>query len=427
MHAIAFVIACASASMPSTLPLVLVQQAKKPATKPVQKPAAKPTDVPTSAPEKAIEVPFRLGDDAIIVDAKVNGRKVSLMFDTGFSGWVVCDANINLGKTTGKMTLRDFVGEFEVDTVKINSLTLGDEKIPVKDAEAVMQPGADFSFSYNTHCDGIMGFSVIKDVITEINFERKMFIFHPKSKDITKEPVDNKTTFLASLLPIGNSSMEMHVDLENGKRMVLALDTGNAFFATTHKDVLERVNLWKSGDKPVFMKTAYVASGPVDSWYAQVPKLKIYGVPVESSIWSIIDLPSSSAEHDGTVGYGFLKNFNIVIDYSRRRIQLKNWTGKVDAPQPADIGLSAYNSRRDKKMIVYALSPEGPAEKAGVKIGDEIISVNDVYALNLSNRRLFEMLQGEVGTKVNISLSRKGVVMNKEIERKLLVNALSYK
>jgi len=427
MHAIAFVIACASATMPSTLPTVLVQQGKKPPTKPAQKPAAKPVPVEVAAPEKAIEVPFRLGDDAIIVDAKVNGRKVSLMFDTGFSGWVVCDANINLGKPSGKMTLRDFVGEFEVDTVKINSLTLGDEKIPVKDAEAVMQPGADFSFSYNTHCEGIMGFSVIKDVITEINFERKMFIFHPKSKDITKEPVDNKTTFLASLLPIGNSSMEMHVELENGKKMVLALDTGNAFFATTHKDVLERVNLWKTGDKPSFMKTAMVASGPVDSWYAKIPNAKIYGVPVPSSVWSIIDLPSSSAEHDGTVGYGFLKNFNIVIDYGRRRIQLKNWTGKVETPQPADIGLSAFNSRADKKMVVYALSPEGPAEKAGVKIGDEIISVNDVYALNLSNRRLFEMLQGEAGTKVKISLSRKGVVMNKEIERKLLVNELTYK
>lgn len=423
MHAIAFVIACASASMPSTLPSTLAPQGKKPATKPV----AKPATVEPTTPEKAIEVPFRLGDDAIIVDAKVNGRKVSLMFDTGFGGWVVCDSNINLGKSTGKMTLRDFVGEFEVDTVKINSLTLGDEKIPVKDAEAVMQPGADFSFSYNTHCDGIMGFSVIKDVITEINFERKMFIFHPKSKDITKEPVDNKTSFLASLLPIGNTSMEMHVELENGKKMVLALDTGNAFFATTHKDVLERVNLWKAGEKPSFMKTAMVASGPVDSWYAKIPNAKIYGVPVESSIWSIIDLPSSSAEHDGTVGFGFLKNFNIVIDYARRRIQLKNWTGKVDSPQPADIGLSAFNSRRDKKMVVYALSPEGPAEKAGIKVGDEIISVNDVYALNLSNRRLFEMLQGEAGTKVKVSLSRKGVVMNKEIERRLLVNELTYK
>lgn len=423
MHAIAFVIACASASLPSTLPTSSAPQGTKPTTKPVSKPSG---TIPT-APEKAIEVPFRLGDDAIIVDAKVNGRKVSLMFDTGFSGWVVCDSNVNLGKATGKITLRDFVGEFEADTVKINSLTLGEEKIPVKDAEAVMQPGADFSFSYNTHCEGIMGFSVIKDVITEINFERKMFIFHPKSKDITKEPVDNKTSFLAALLPIGNSSMEMHVELENGKKMVLALDTGNAFFATTHKDVLERVNLWKAGEKPSFMKTAMVASGPVDSWYAQIPNAKIYGVPVPSSIWSIIDLPSSSAEHDGTVGFGFLKNFNIVIDYGRRRIQLKNWTGKVDSPQPADIGLSAFNSRRDKKMVVYALSPEGPAEKAGVQVGDEIISVNDVYALNLSNRRLFEMLRGESGTKVKISLSRKGVVMNKEIERKLLVNELTYK
>lgn len=36
-----------------------------------------------------VEVPFRLGEDAIVVDAEVNGKKVSLMFDTGFGGSVV--------------------------------------------------------------------------------------------------------------------------------------------------------------------------------------------------------------------------------------------------------------------------------------------------------------------------------------------------
>ena len=58
-----------------------------------------------------------------------------------------------------------------------------------------------------------------------------------------------------------------------------------------------------------FIKQSWVASGPVDSWSVHLKNMAIFGVLVASSIWDVIDLPSSSAESDGTVGYQFLKNF----------------------------------------------------------------------------------------------------------------------
>src|SRR5437773_2611322 len=66
---------------------------------------------------------------------------------------------------------------------------------------------------------------------------------------------------------------------------------------------------------------------------------KIFGVPVKGSIWDVIDLPSSSVEDDGTVGYGFLKNFNIVIDFERRYVWLENFTGKVADEPKAEPGI----------------------------------------------------------------------------------------
>ena len=104
---------------------------------------------------------------------------------------------------------------------------------------------------------------------------------------------------MLKMLPIGNNSVEAEVVAPNGKKMILALDTGNAFFATTHRDVLERIGLWPANQAPKFMKSAFVASGEVASWYKKMTDLTIFGVPVKSSVWSIIDLPSSSAEGDG--------------------------------------------------------------------------------------------------------------------------------
>jgi len=130
---------------------------------------------------KPIEVPFRLGDSAIIVDAEVNGRKASLMFDTGFSGSVLLDDGINIGKPKGFMTLRDFVGEFQAPIVAINTLKIGEKVVDAKGMDAVQQPSQGMSFSYNMHCNGIMGFEAIRNSVTQINFEKKCFVFYPDS------------------------------------------------------------------------------------------------------------------------------------------------------------------------------------------------------------------------------------------------------
>jgi predicted aspartyl protease len=371
------------------------------------------------------EVPFRIGETSIIVDAKVNSRPVSLMFDTGFAGAVDVDNTIDLGKPTGSITLRDFVRETQAPTVKIKSLSLGSKVINPEGMEAVLTPAGGYSEAFNTHCDGIMGFEVIKHEVSEINFEKKKFIFHPRSMDISKRTPDNKKTFLTKLLPIGHNSLEMSVDLENGKSMTLALDTGNSFYATTHKDVLERVGLWKLGEEPKFTSLAGVASGEVTSFTVQMPQLKIFGIPVQGSVWDIIDLPSSSAEGDGTVGFGFLKNFNIIIDFERRRVWFENWTGRVTDEEPGETGISATYSERHKGVVVARVSPESPADKAGVKVGDLLLSLDGADLHRESYRKMRQLLQGPVGSKVKLAVSRGGSLKRIEVERKLLVNELT--
>lgn len=267
-----------------------------------------------------------------------------------------------------------------------------------------------------------MGFSVIKNVITEINFEKGKFIFYPKSFDITKKVPDNKRTFLTKMLPTGYNAVQLAVKTEEGKTMVLALDTGNSFYATTHKDVLDRVGLWPISKKPSFMTAAGVASGVVDSWNIRMPKLSIYGVPVESSIWDVIDLPSSSSDSDGTVGYGFLKNFNIIIDYERRRVWLENFTGKVVDEEPAETGMIVYWDKDKKNYVVVRVQESGPAAKAGIKRGDILLAVDGDEAIDIGFDRMRKKLEGKAGSTVKVAMSRKGDLYRTDIVRSLLIN-----
>ncbi len=373
--------------------------------------------------QTASEVPFRVSENAIIVEATVNGRKANFLFDTGFSGTLVMDDSLNVGPAKGTMTLQDFVGTFTAKTIGLKSLSLGAVKIPVDaDMEIVQQPMSHMSLGYNSHLDGIMGYQVIRNFVSEINFQKSKFVLHPKSLDLTQRTPDNKRTFLTRMLPTGNNSIEMTAQASNGKKMVLALDTGNAFYATTHKDVLERVGLWEAGKKPKYMRMSGVASGPVESFYKRMDNVTIFGVPVPSSTWSIIDLPASSADGDGTIGFGFLKNFNMVIDYDRRRVWLENFTGKLADEEPGSTGISATTNDRTGRVEIFLVSDESPAAKAGVKRGDQILSIDGKDLLKPTFREIDAKLEGPVGSKVSLAVSRGGSLIRFELERTSLAN-----
>lgn len=76
-----------------------------------------------------------------------------------------------------------------------------------------------------------------------------------------------------------------------------------------------------------------------------------------------------------------------------------------------------FNHQTDTAIIINVISG-GPSDKAGVIAGDRIIKVNDslVAGQNLPSNDLVGMLKGEMGTKVKVSLERKGVPELIEVE-----------
>lgn len=374
------------------------------------------------ASSEPIFIPFRVAENGIIVDVEVNGRKISAMFDTGFTGALTLNDSIDIGKPTGEGRVRDFVGESTVKTVAIKSFALGGHKLNVPDMDAMEIDGFDDSWSYGMHIDGIMGMEPLSGRIFEINMEKKGFYLYPNTYDITKRVPDKKRTFLSRMLPIGNNAIEMTVKTADGKSMHLALDTGNSFFATTHSDVLERIGVWKQGTKPKFMRSSFIASGAVDSYDFEMENVTIYGVPVPKSQWSIINLPSSSSEHDGTVGFQFLKNFNITIDLSRRAVWLENFTGKVADEEPASPGFQAFYIESMKKMVVVRVAEGGPAATAGIKRGDHVLAIDGKLISRMGPRVFERLIEGPVDKTVNVQVSRGGVLKTFTVGRQFLVN-----
>ncbi len=69
-----------------------------------------------------------------------------------------------------------------------------------------------------------------------------------------------------------------------------------------------------------------------------------------------------------------------------------------------------FNVQNDTIMVINTV-PKGPSEKVGVRAGDRIVMINDslVAGKKINSNDVIKLLKGKRGTRVNISVKRKGI------------------
>ena len=90
-------------------------------------------------------------------------------------------------------------------------------------------------------------------------------------------------------------------------------------------------------------------------------------------------------------------------------------------------GIGAISSYVNDKLIIIEPHEGAPADKAGIKAGDEIVKVNDVLVKDYKNNAVSSLLQGIPNTKVKIELKRQNKTFEVELTReKIEVNPVPY-
>ena len=90
-------------------------------------------------------------------------------------------------------------------------------------------------------------------------------------------------------------------------------------------------------------------------------------------------------------------------------------------------GIGAISSYVDDKLIIIEPHEGAPADKAGIKAGDEILKVNDVLVSDYKNNAVSSLLQGIPKTKVKVELKRQNKTFEVELIReKIEVNPVPY-
>jgi hypothetical protein len=255
------------------------------------------------------------------IDVRVNGRKtVNAVID---SGAVLSIASRRLADDLGIRRLGDIQGTFygllgEPITVQfgmLDSLTLGD--IVVENVPVAIMPDDKMRFVMNGRrefkIDFLLGANFLKEFRTDLDFRRNVVTFTPlTARD--RRPAPDQNLFTQSFRPFIRGTINRR------GWFLFVLDTGSEITFLNERQLM---NLPIDQITPRIHSALLQGLGGSQKRGARIDNLEIGIHPWAGTFRS---LPMyASGEHEnaaGIIGENFLKNFRVIIDFGRMRVDL---------------------------------------------------------------------------------------------------------
>jgi predicted aspartyl protease len=219
-------------------------------------------------------------------------------------------------------------GQLSVETAKVERLSIGSETYENLE---VMILNLDSVFGSNNCCNrGVIGHSTLKNFRVSVDYRTKLLKFEQKDDEDTSE--DDEIDWIDFDYIVDHLiGVPVHV---NGKGPFdFVLDTGSGGDVLTPK-LAEELGFSKEQAMGV-MKVVNPANqgcadgcqgvgGAVTGYPIQVESLSIGSIKHNNVIMGVIDLklvsPRGDTIHNGIIGYPFMRNLQLIIDYPKKRL-----------------------------------------------------------------------------------------------------------
>ena len=373
-----------------------------------------------------VKLPFKLVNNLIILPIKVNGIELNFLVDTGVEETILFSLddkkevplyNVEKIKLIGLGTQKPIEG------LKAFKNTLSVSGLEYKNQEIVIVLDQEFNFSstLGIEVNGIIGYHFFSHNIVKIDYnKKKIFLYNPQKwkKDKILSKFEAVPFTLEKAKPYTTMQVELGNEFFDAKCLI---DSGNS----------DGLWLFESESKSIIVPKRnfddYLGRGFSGDVYGKKGKVSTLVLKNYQFDDVIAAFPDSLSLNNlrmvdnrvGSIGGEVLKRFNVIFDYQNEMMYLKknkyykekfryNTTGitihhaglqwyKEEIPITAfEVGHEGHYMDGNLKQLKYnfKLSPiyeiltirkNSPAEKAGLKIGDVIIKINDnrVYRMNL--------------------------------------------
>ena len=365
-------------------------------------PVPRTDDFTIAGGKSSFVVPFELLNNHIYVLAGVDGGAPRrFLVDTGGVNLLVKAAADEMGiAAQGELSVGGVGDQREqAGLARLRTFTLGDATFEAP--LFLIMPFTGLAEAEGVDFAGLVGFEVFKRFAITIDYLRgELTLTRPEA--FAPPPG-------AAAIPFRFKGSHIEVDgTVDGVPGAFSIDTGSRSSLDLLGPFVEEHGLEARYAPRLETVTGWGVGGPSRSRVARAGRVTLGEVEVASPIVEL-SLQKRGAFTDryvaGNVGTAILKRFTVSLDYARQRMYL---VPNGSPAEPFDRSGVWLNDVGDA-FRVEAVVPGGPAEQAGLAVGDRVVAVDGVAAGELRLPELRQRLKtSPPGTRVALRVARDG-------------------
>ncbi len=350
----------------------------------------------------------------LYIHGMLNGQEANLIFDT---------AGINILLDSAYYADNNFSQKEGFDIY----LSGGGEKVQragfIKDTtrfafdkflyETTFVPIFNLRKIVSDYADGIMGPEFFADKVLKINYRDRYIQIYPhidslEHSNYSKIPIERNGG--KYFLP---AAVFFKDELKADGRFLLDIGSGGNIILTS--SAAHKYNLDRYFEKKRLYRTKVGGiGGQSESCF-----INIDSIVIAEFVLKKLEIEYSkdksgafaSANYDGVMGNKIFERFDVIIDFRDKELYLQPNANFENPFIPSNLGFTFTNRQKTfNGWIVSGLFENEPAKKAGLEIGDTIVSVNGVSVMEKTLASQHNYIEGlnnseiELGIKSNNSI-----------------------
>lgn len=334
------------------------------------------------------EIPFTLKENGHIhIKVTLNDfdEPLNFVFDTGATADVL-DTKIakRLGlKPNYKQSVAGGGGAKSYDIVVGQKLNIA-PGIAIRGSNLVLTDLEPFHQLLDDPFDGIVGYSLLRNYVTKIDYERKKLLIYKKIADVDVKNYQRIPFQFDRGIPI--PQFDISIQLENGESFKgkILFDSGAGMTLSVNSPFKRKNKLLKKAKKHIVSKSQNLGH----TSYSQqivIGSLKIGQFKFNEMTISLSNDKSGVSSYDnylGILGAKIIKRFSVILDYYEQVLYLKP---NAFYSEPYEFPLSGIRLKKiDGNIFISSLAASSPAYKKGLRKNDQIMSIDGVRSDSLS-------------------------------------------
>ncbi|WP_035675103.1 retropepsin-like aspartic protease [Flavobacterium frigidarium] len=410
---------------------------------------------------KQVTIPFQLIDNLIFIPLLVNGIELTFLVDSGVEETVLFSLEDKAVELKNRKTIR-LVGlgsKEEVEGLKSVGNTIETKNFRSTNHLVYVILNQDFNLSSHVGIpvNGIIGYSLLKKHLIEINYKKKkIFVYNENSK--IKKKLARRYTQVPLSIEASKPYVYANIALNNEITPVkLLVDLGNSDALWLFHDTESKMQV-PNKNFDDYLGQGF--SGDITGKRARITGFEIAGFQFNKPVVAFPDSVSTKhvkivADRKGSIGGEIFKRFKVVFDYSNNNMYLKK-SGNFNLPffynksgiEIKHIGMewveetvnlkfesatsryktiksddSNYRIKFTLKPIyvVSGFRPNSPAANSGLIKGDILVRINGKKINHYSLKELSSLIKTHKEKWLVVEVSRNNQLYKITLELKDLL------